>query len=106
MRTSEVLLSEEQGTEQHCAISFSARRICVSRPVDFDAGRRRTFSMVQKQLGASAPTIVRCRARFLRLGMDGRETHHPGQSASVLTPALRAKIHPGQSPGAQNHLGA
>ncbi len=51
-----------------------------------------TFSMIQKQLRTTAPTIIRWKVRFLQLGMDGLDTHHPGQSASVLTPSLRARI--------------
>lgn len=48
--------------------------------------------MIQKQLRTTAPTIIRWKARFLESGMDGLDTHHPGQGASVLTPALQAKI--------------
>ena len=51
-----------------------------------------TFSMIQKQLRTTASTIFRWKVRFLQLRMDGLDTHHPGQSASVLTPALRATI--------------
>ena len=51
-----------------------------------------SFSTIKQQLHTTAPTIVRWKTRFLDLGMDGLDTHHPGQSASVLTPALRARI--------------
>ena len=51
-----------------------------------------SFSTIKRQLHTTAPTIIRWKARFLDLGMDGLDTHHPGQSTSVLTPALRAKI--------------
>src|SRR5215831_6941984 len=82
MRTTEVLLSEEQSKE--------LSSIAQSRSLP--AGYVFRASMIQKQLRTTAPTIIRWKARFLRLGMDGLDTHHPGQSASVLTPALRAKI--------------
>jgi len=51
-----------------------------------------SFSTIKRQLHTTAPTIIRWKARFLDLGMDGLDTHHPGQSTSVLTPALRARI--------------
>ena len=51
-----------------------------------------SFSTIKQQLRTTAPTIIRWKARFLRSGMDGLDTHHPGQSASVLTPSLRARI--------------
>jgi transposase len=51
-----------------------------------------SFSTIKRQLHTTAPTIIRWKARFMELGMDGLDTHHPGQSASVLTPALRARI--------------
>lgn len=51
-----------------------------------------TFSMIQKQHRTTAPTVIRWKVRFLQLGMDGLDTHHPGQSASMLTPSLRAKM--------------
>jgi transposase len=51
-----------------------------------------SFSTIKQQLRTTAPTISRWKARFLYSGMDGLDTHHPGQSASVLTPSLRARI--------------
>jgi transposase len=51
-----------------------------------------SFNTIKRQLRTTAPTISRWKARFLDSGMDGLDTHHPGQSASVLTPALRARI--------------
>ena len=51
-----------------------------------------SFSRIKQQLRTTAPTISRWKARFLVAGMDGLDTHHPGQSASVLTPVLRARI--------------
>jgi transposase len=51
-----------------------------------------SFSTIKQRLRTTAPTISRWKARFLHSGIDGLDTHHPGQSASVLTPALRARI--------------
>jgi transposase len=51
-----------------------------------------SFSSIKQQLRTTAPTISRWKARFLHSGIDGLDTHHPGQSASVLTPSLRARI--------------
>jgi transposase len=51
-----------------------------------------SFGTIKRQLHTTAPTIIRWKTRFLDLGMDGLDTHHPGQSARVLTPALRARI--------------
>jgi transposase len=51
-----------------------------------------SFNVIKQQLGTTAPTIIRWKARFLESGMDGLDTHHPGQPASVLTAALRARI--------------
>jgi hypothetical protein len=43
-------------------------------------------------LQTSAPTIIRWKQRFLQFGLDGLDTYHPGQKATLLTPALRARI--------------
>ena len=51
-----------------------------------------SFSTIKQRLGTTAPTISRWKQRFLASGMDGLDTNHPGQSASVLTPKLRARI--------------
>ena len=51
-----------------------------------------SFNTIKQQLRTTAPTISRWKARFLDAGIDGLDTHHPGQSATVLTPGLRAKI--------------
>jgi transposase len=51
-----------------------------------------SFNTIKQQLRTTAPTISRWKARFLDSGLDGLDTHHPGQSASLLTPALRARI--------------
>jgi transposase len=51
-----------------------------------------SFSAIKQRLQTTAPTIIRWKQRFLRHGLDGLDTFHPGQTASVLTPALRARI--------------
>src|SRR5579863_6819624 len=51
-----------------------------------------SFSAIKRQLHTTAPTISRWKARFLDSGVDGLDTCHPGQSASVLTASLRARI--------------
>lgn len=51
-----------------------------------------SFNTIKRQLRTTAPTISRWKTRFLHAGMDGLDTVHPGQSASVLTPTLRARI--------------
>src|ERR1700744_2862803 len=94
MSIDSVVLSEDRQLELHriaqsrslpAGYVFRARLILM-------LAEGATFSMIQKQLRTTAPTIIRWKARFLQLRMDGLDTHHPGQSASVLTPALRAKI--------------
>jgi transposase len=51
-----------------------------------------SFRTIKHRLQTTAPTIVRWKQRFLESGLDGLDTYHPGQKASVLTPALRARI--------------
>ena len=51
-----------------------------------------SFNTIKRQLQTSAPTIIRWKQRFLETGIDGLDTFHPGQKATVLTPALRARI--------------
>jgi transposase len=51
-----------------------------------------SFSTIKQRLGTTAPTIIRWKQRFLAAGLDGLDTSHPGQTASVLTPKLRARI--------------
>jgi transposase len=51
-----------------------------------------SFSTIKERLGSTAPTISRWKQRFVSAGLDGLDTSHPGQSASVLTPKLRARI--------------
>jgi transposase len=51
-----------------------------------------SFTTIKRQLHTTAPTIIRWKQRFLESGIDGLDTYHPGQKATVLTPALRARI--------------
>ena len=51
-----------------------------------------SFSTIKRRLATTAPTIIRWKQRFLAAGPDGLDTSHPGQTASVLTPKLRARI--------------
>src|ERR1700693_6231166 len=51
-----------------------------------------SFNTIKRRLQTSAPTIIRWKQRFLASGLDGLDTYHPGQKATVLTPALRARI--------------
>jgi len=51
-----------------------------------------SFSTIKRRLQTSAPTIIRWKQRFLQFGLDGLDTYHPGQKATMLTPALRARI--------------
>src|ERR1700740_2136418 len=51
-----------------------------------------SFNTIKRRLQTSAPTIIRWKQRFLQSGVDGLDTYHPGQKATVLTPALRARI--------------
>jgi transposase-like protein len=48
-----------------------------------------SFNTIKRMLQTSAPTIIRWKQRFLEFGLD---TYHPGQKATVLTPALRPRI--------------
>jgi transposase len=51
-----------------------------------------SFSTIKRRLGTTAPTVIRWKQRFVAAGLDGLDTSHPGQPASVLTPKLRARI--------------
>jgi transposase len=51
-----------------------------------------SFNTVKQRLRTTAPTIIRWKQRFVAAGLDGLDTSHPGQPASVLTPKLRARI--------------
>lgn len=51
-----------------------------------------SYAAIKDKLDTTAPTISRWKKRFLEQGLDGFETHRPGQPASKLTPKLRGKI--------------
>ena len=50
------------------------------------------FSAIRQRLATTTPTIVRWKERYLKNGVDGLDTTHPGQKPFRLTPALRAKV--------------
>ena len=51
-----------------------------------------SYNQIKQRLQTTAPTISRWKERFLARGVDGLDTHHPGQKPTVLTAALRARI--------------
>jgi transposase len=53
---------------------------------------RASFNAIKHRLQTSASTIIRWKQRFLQFGLDGLDTYHPGQKATLLTAALRARI--------------
>jgi transposase len=94
MTANDVLLNEDQRVElSRIAQSrslpsgyvFRARLILM-----LDEGA--SYSIIKQRLRSTAPTISRWKVRFLGSGIDGLDTRHPGQPATVLTPALRARI--------------
>src|SRR6201981_3381617 len=94
MSIDSVVLSEDRQRELHriaqsrslpAGYVFRARLILMLA----EGG---SFNTIKQRLGTTAPTISRWKQRFLAAGMDGLDTNHPGQSASVLTPKLRARI--------------
>ena len=94
MPSNDVVLSDDQRSELSSIAqsrSLPAGYVFRARLVLMLA-EGASFSTIKRQLHTTAPTIIRWKARFLDLGMDGLDTHHPGQSTSVLTPALRARI--------------
>jgi transposase len=94
MPTNDVVLSEEQRVELSSIAqsrSLPAGYVFRARLILMLA-EGVPFNTIKRQLRTTAPTISRWKTRFLDSGLDGLDTHHPGQSASVLTPALRARI--------------
>lgn len=52
-----------------------------------------SFNTIKQRLGTTAPTISRWKKqRFLASGIDGLDTSHPGQPASVLTAKVQARV--------------
>jgi transposase len=94
MPSNDVVLSEDQRVELSSIAqsrSLPAGYVFRARLVLMLA-EGASFATIKRELHTTAPTIIRWKARFQDLGMDGLDTHHPGQSSSVLTPALRARI--------------
>src|SRR6202162_5678557 len=91
---SEILLSQQQ----HSELSSIAQSRTLPAGYVFRAklilmlAEGASFSTIKQQLQTTAPTIIRWKQRFLASGIDGLDTCHPGQTATVLTPALRARI--------------
>jgi hypothetical protein len=92
--SNDVVLNEEQRVELSIiAQSRSLPAGCVFRArLILMLAEGVFFNTIKRQLRTTAPTISRWKTRFHDSGPDGLDTHHPGQSASVLTPALRARI--------------
>ena len=55
-----------------------------------DAGL--SYAAVAEKLNTTTPTVGKWKKRFLAQGLDGLETHRPGQAPKKLTPKLRARI--------------
>jgi len=94
MPTTDVVLSEEQRVELSSIAqsrSLPAGYVFRARLILMLA-EGAPYSTIKRQLRTTAPTISRWKVRFLHSGMDGLDTRHPGQSATVITPALRARI--------------
>jgi transposase len=94
MSSNDVVLSEEQQLELSriaqsrslpAGYVFRARLILM-------LAEGAPFSTIKQRLRTTAPTIIRWKRRFLASSIDGLDTYHPGQGATVLTPALRARI--------------
>ena len=91
---SEILLTQQQ----HSDLSSIAQSRSLPAGYVFRAklilmlAEGASFSAIKQQLQTTAPTIVRWKQRFRQHGLEGLDTYHPGQKASVLTPALRARI--------------
>ena len=94
MASDSVILTESQQGE----LSRIAQSRCLPAGYVFRArlilmlAEGASFSTIQRRLRTTAPTIIRWKQRFLASGIDGLDTSHPGQPASVLTAKLRARI--------------
>ncbi len=51
-----------------------------------------SFNTIKRRLQTSAPTLIGWKQRFLESALDGLDTYHPGQKATVRTPVLRVRI--------------
>jgi putative transposase len=91
---SEVSLTSDQRSElSSIAQSRSLPAGCVFRAkLVLMLAEGTSFNTIKRRLQTSAPTIIRWKQRFPKFGLDGLDTYHPGQKATVLTPAWRARI--------------
>jgi transposase len=91
---SKLLLTEDQQSELSAiALSRSLPAGYVFRAkLILMLAEGASFNTIKQRLQTTAPTIIRWKQRFLASGLDGLDTCHPGQAATVLTPALRARI--------------
>jgi hypothetical protein len=59
-----------------------------------------SFSVIKPRLQTTAPTIARWKQRFLKAGLEGLDTYHPGPILDARPPTLSAYIstHPSTRP--------
>src|SRR3954469_14496728 len=94
MRANDIELNEEQRIELSSIAqsrSLPAGYVFRARLILMLA-EGAPYSTMKRQLRTTAPTISRWKVRFLRSGINGLDTRHPGQSATVVTPTLRARV--------------
>ena len=94
MTIDSVILSEEQQQEPSPIAqsrSLPAEYVFCARLILMLA-EGASFSTIKQRLGTTAPTIIRWKHRFVASGLDGLDTSHSGQPASVLTAKLQARI--------------
>ena len=108
MSIDSVVLSEDQQLE----LSRSAQSRSLPAGYVFRArlilmlAEGASFNTIKQRLRTTAPTISRWKQRFLASGMDGLDTSHPGQSASVLTRKLASPDSLGYPQTAEGRLHA
>ena len=78
--------------DRYQPVTGSAGRLCHAGKADFLLGEGVPYSEIAWRLGTSKPTIIRWKERFLREGVNGLDTNHPGQKPFKLTPGLHAKV--------------
>ena len=52
----------------------------------------KSYTVIERELNTSRPTIARWKARFEKEGMAGLETRHQGSKPRTVTPAVQAKV--------------
>ena len=65
-----------------------------------------SYNTSKSGCGTTAPTISRWKQRFLASGLDGLDTSHPGQPASVLTASAAGADSVGHAQKAEGRLHA